>query len=139
MLPTKERRAHIAQWADVQGPAHIAELEHSERSEVSPSRNDSEIEPNGCVILRPAPAVSESARLIPTAVPLGRHLRLVTGSRSDTEALTRLSHVQVSLRHHTYLYQCRTRVGPQTLANVHALYGRSAVFVSGGHIQAHQR
>jgi DeoR/GlpR family transcriptional regulator of sugar metabolism len=90
------------------------------------------IEANDRIILDSGSTVAELARLIPTVVPLGQHLRIVTGSCPVVEALTPFPQIQVLVLGGIYLHQYRTVVGPQTLASVQGLHADKMFMGSDG-------
>ena len=78
------------------------------------------IEPNDRIILDSGSTIAELARLVPVIVPLGHHLRIITGSCPVVDALTPYPQIQLFVLGGMYLHQYRTLIGPQTL---HSLTG----------------
>jgi DeoR/GlpR family transcriptional regulator of sugar metabolism len=80
------------------------------------------IEPNDRIILDSGSTIAELARLIPTVVPVGHHLRVITGSCPVVDALTPYPQIQLLVLGGMYLHQYRTLVGPQTLQGLGGLH-----------------
>ena len=80
------------------------------------------IQPNDRIILDSGSTVAELARIIPILVPLGQHLRVITGSLPVIEALTPYPQIQLLVLGGIYLHQYRTVVGPQTLSSLQGLH-----------------
>lgn len=90
------------------------------------------VEPNDRIILDSGSTVAELARLIPTEMPTGQHLRVITGSCPVVEALTPFPEIQLFMLGGIYLHQYRTLVGPQTLASLAGLHADKMFMGSDG-------
>jgi DeoR/GlpR family transcriptional regulator of sugar metabolism len=90
------------------------------------------IEANDRIILDSGSTVAELARLIPSVVPLGEQLRIVTGSCPVVEALTPFPQIEVLVLGGIYLHQYRTVIGPQTLASLQGLHADKMFMGSDG-------